>query len=186
MIRNIYNKRGLQTMFDQSLQKVQRAKPELLSVSDLKVNSTIFGWLFAVKVQTRTAVNRKTYLQLTLCDQQGNEITARYFDVPRQDTFVLQEGKVVLLEGLVEEYYNQMQIKLLRAETDETVPVDLFTVGTRCPLAQLEIDFERLINKVDHRGLAKLLRCCVQPEHTHPACAAMSRAIRTRAVQWKS
>src|SRR5438477_12727793 len=113
MIRNIYYKqRGIRTMLDQSLQRVQRAKPELLSVSNLQVNSTIFGWLFAVKVQTRTAVNRKTYLQLTLCDQQGNEITARYFDVPRQDTFVLQEGKVVLLEGVVEEYYNQVQIKL--------------------------------------------------------------------------
>src|SRR5438874_1741011 len=151
-------------MFDQSLQKVQRAKPELLSVSNLQVNSTIFGWLFAVKVQTRTAVNRKTYLQLTLCDQQGNEITARYFDVPRQDTFVLEDGKVVLLEGVVEEYYNQVQIKLLRAETDENVPIDLFTVGTRCPVPQLEIDFERLIDKVDHVGLVKLLRYCFSPE----------------------
>ncbi len=147
-------------MLDQSVPKVSRARPELLSIHNLEVNTTVFGWLFAAKVQTRTASNRKTYLQLILRDQQGNEITARYFEPPRPDTFNLQEGKAILLEGLVEEYFNQVQIKLLHAETDETIPADLFTVGTRCPVAQLEADFEHLIDKVDHIGLTKLLRTC--------------------------
>jgi 3'-5' exoribonuclease len=147
-------------MLDQYVPKASRARPELLSIHNLEVNTTVFGWLFAAKVQTRTASNRKTYLQLILRDQQGNEITARYFEPPRLDTFILQEGKAILLEGSVEEYYNQVQIKLLRAETDETIPVDLFTVGTRCPVAQLEADFEHLIDKVDHVGLTKLLRAC--------------------------
>ncbi|HLZ81734.1 MAG TPA: HD domain-containing protein [Ktedonobacteraceae bacterium] len=151
-------------MLDQSLQKAQKAKAEILTISALQVNSTVTGWLFATKVLSRTASNRKSYLQLTLRDQQGSEITARYFDIPRTDTFVLQEGKVVLVEGVVEEYYNQVQIKLLRAETDESVPIDLFTEGTRCPLAQLEADFEHLIDKVYHRGLRKLLLHCFSSE----------------------
>src|SRR5258706_1146250 len=101
-------------MLDQSVPKVSRARPELLSIHNLEVNTTVFGWLFAAKVQTRTASNRKTYLQLILRDQQGNEITARYFEPPRLDTFILQEGKAILLEGSVEEYNNQVQIKLMR------------------------------------------------------------------------
>lgn len=151
-------------MLDSSLQRTKQVKPELLNINALQVNSTVFGWLFLVKAQTRTAANRKTYLQLTLRDQQGNEIIARYFDMPRSDTFALQEGKVILLEGVVEEYCGQLNMKLFRAEIDANVPVDIFTVGTRCAIAQLEADFERLLDKVDHVGLSKLLRCCFSSE----------------------
>ncbi|GAC1378680.1 MAG: HD domain-containing protein [Ktedonobacteraceae bacterium] len=151
-------------MLDTSLQRVKQTKPELLNINTLQVNSTVFGWLYAVKVQIRTAANRKTYLQITLRDQLGNEIIARHFDTSRSDTLALQEGKVILLEGAVEEYCNQLQMKLFRAETDESVPLDIFTIGTRCAIAQLETDFEHLIDKVDHRGLNKLLRCCFSSE----------------------
>ncbi len=151
-------------MLDTSSQRMRRMKPELLNIDLLQANTTIYGWLFVVKLQTRTAANRKTYLQLTLRDQQGNEIIARYFEPPRADTYPAQEGKVVLLEGVAEEYYNQMHLKLFRIEVDESVPVDIFTIGTRCTIAQLEKDFERLVERVDHVGLSKLLRCCFAPE----------------------
>ena len=151
-------------MLDSSLQRMRQVKPEVLNISSLQPNSTVCGWLFVVKLQTRTAANRKTYVQLTLRDQQGEEIIARYFDAPRADTGTLQEGKVVLLEGVVEEYYSQRHMKLFRVEVDESVPVDIFTIGTRCAIAQLEEDFERLIEKVDHVGLSKLLRRCFAPE----------------------
>lgn len=112
----------------------------------------------------RKATTGKMYLELKLRDQRGNEITARHFDPPRLEAQMPQEGKVVLLEGIVETYRNALQMKLSRVETDETMPADLFIVSTRCPIIQLEADFEHLIDKVDHPGLRELLRRCFTSE----------------------
>ncbi len=151
-------------MLHQLSTKTHKATPELLIIADLQVNSTVYGWLFAAEVSMRKASTGRMYLELKLRDARGNEITARHFDLPRSEVHMPQEGKVVLIEGLVETYRNALQMKLSRVETDETIPVDLFIVGTRCPIVQLEADFEHLIDKVDHPGLSELLRRCFTPE----------------------
>jgi 3'-5' exoribonuclease len=147
-------------MLNHAPQKSQLTTPELLVISQLTVNSTIFGWLFAAEVISRKTNGGKLFLDLRLRDQRGNEIIARYFDPPNLETLLPQEGKVVLLEGTVEEYRSQVQIKLLRVQNDETIPVDSFTSGTRCSIVQLEADFQHLIDKIDHPGLSALLRNC--------------------------
>ena len=73
------------------------------------------------KFKTRTATNKKTYLQTTLRDQQGNEIIARYFDPPRKDTFVLQEGKVGAGDA----------IKLIARNTNNITVKDIVSLYTR-------------------------------------------------------
>ena len=151
-------------MLHQLPTRLPKATPELLIIADLKGNSSVYGWLFAAEVSTRKATTGKMYLELKLRDQRGNEITARHFDPPRSEAQMPQEGKVVLLEGIVETYRNALQMKLSRVETDETIPSDLFIVGTRCPIIQLEADFEHLIDKVDHPGLRELLRHCFTPQ----------------------
>jgi len=150
-------------MLNQTSQKQQEMAPELLVISELKVHTSIFGWLFAVEVISRKTNTGKLFFDLRLRDQRGSEIIARYFDPPRAESQQPQEGKVVLLEGVVEEYRNQVQIKLLRAQADESIPADLFTLGTRCSIVQLEADFQHLIDKVDHAGLSTLLHNCFAP-----------------------
>src|SRR6266567_1133414 len=151
-------------MLNYTPQKSQQTTPELLVISQLTVNSTIFGWLFAVEVISRKTNGGKLFLDLRLRDQRGSEIIARYFDPPRLETLLPQEGKVVLLEGTVEEYRSQVQIKVLRVQNDESIPADGFTAGTRCSIAQLEADFQQLIDKVEHPGLSALLRNCFADE----------------------
>ncbi len=151
-------------MLHQLPAKTHKASPELLLIADLQINSTVYGWLFAAEVSMRKAATGRMYLELKLRDSRGNEITARQFDLSRSEAQMPQEGKVVLIEGLVETYRNALQMKLSRVETDETIPTDLFIVSTRCPIVQLEADFEHLIDKVDHPGLRELLRHCFTPE----------------------
>jgi 3'-5' exoribonuclease len=141
-----------------------KATPELLVIADLQAHSTVYGWLFAAEVSMRKATTGRMYLELKLRDSRGNEITARHFDLSRSEVHMPQEGKVVLIEGFVEMYRNALQMKLSRVETDETISADLFMVSTRCPIVQLEADFEHLIDKVDHAGLCELLRRCFTPE----------------------
>ena len=151
-------------MLNQTLQKSQQMAPEFLVIGQLNVNSTICGWLFAVEVISRKTNSGKPFLDLRLRDQRGSEIIARHFDPPLLETLLPQEGKVVLLEGNVEEYRGQVQIKLMRVHNDESIPIDLFTLGTRRSIAQLEADFQHFIDKIDHPGLNKLVRNCFAGE----------------------
>ena len=147
-------------MVDQLVQRSTGLKPEPIMISELHVNAEVLGWLFAEEVLDRTAKNGKHYRQLRLRDQKGNEITARQFDLPHREMLVPQAGKVVLIEGLIEEFQNNTQIKLTRAELDETAPLDLFVVGTRRKIDRLEDQFWKLMNKVQHSGLEALLHDC--------------------------
>jgi 3'-5' exoribonuclease len=151
-------------MLNHTSLKNQQMTPEILIIGQLKVNSTIFGWLFAVEVISRKTNSGKPFLDLRLRDQRGSEIIARYFDPPLLETLLPQEGKVVLLEGIVEEYRSLVQIKIMRVQNDETLPSDLFTLGTRCSIAQLEADFQRFIDRIDHPGLSNLLHNCFAGE----------------------
>jgi 3'-5' exoribonuclease len=138
--------------------------PEPVMISELHVNAEVRGWLFAEEVQNRTAKNGKPFRQLKLRDQKGNEIMARQFDLPHREMRVPQVGKVVLIEGLIEEFQNNTQIKLTRAELDETAPLDLFVLGTRRNIDHLEDQFLKLMKKVQHPGLQALLFDCFTTE----------------------
>lgn len=147
-------------MIDQLVQRGTTLTPEPLLISELQVRATIYGWLLAVEVQTRPAKNGKLFRQLKLRDQRGNEIKAYQFDLPRIETLSPQAGKVVLLEGVVEEYHNETQIKLMLAELDESTSPDLFVVGTRHRIELLDDQFHELMIKVCHPGLRTLLHDC--------------------------
>jgi len=151
-------------MVDQLVQRRTPFKPEPIIISELKVNAVIRGWLLAVDVQIRTDKNGKPFRQLKLRDQRGNEIKVNQFDLRRAEALVPQKGRVVLLEGAVEEYRNETQIKLIRAELDETAPPDLFIVGTRRSIELLEDHCRKLMHKIHHPGLQALLHECFTAE----------------------
>src|SRR5579884_3494537 len=139
---------------------ITRPTPEPLIINELRVNSTIYGYLLATRVQARKASNGKIFLDLRLRDQRGSEIIARYFDPPPSEARMPQEGKIVLLEGTVENFQGQTQIRLARAMLDESLAINLFVLGTRRPIAELEAAFQQLMSKVDHSGLRELLQQC--------------------------
>ncbi|MGZ6367657.1 MAG: 3'-5' exoribonuclease YhaM family protein [Ktedonobacteraceae bacterium] len=136
------------------------SNPEPIIINDLVLNTEVSGWLFAEDVQNRTTKNGKQYRQLKLRDQRGNDITARHFDLPQKEINVPQAGKVVMIKGVIEEYQNNIQLKLTHAELDETAPLDVFVVRTRRNLDELEGQFWVLANTIQHPGLQALLQQC--------------------------
>src|SRR5205823_12769509 len=74
------------------------------------------------------------------------------------------EERVVEVEGLVEKYQNQVYLKLIYASIDESVPIDLFQVGTRHSIPQLQETFRQFTGKVSHGGVHELLDRCFSPE----------------------
>ncbi len=151
-------------MADQLVQRGTSFKLEPIIISELQLNAVVRGWLFAVDVQIRPDKNGKPFRQLRLRDQRGSEIKVNQFDLPRIEPLAPQKGKVVLIEGVIEEYQNNTQIKLTRAEIDETASLDLFVVGTRRRIELLEDNFRKLMNKVHREGLQALLRECFTTE----------------------
>jgi 3'-5' exoribonuclease len=147
-------------MVNPIVQRGTTLNAEPIIISELQVNEEVHGWLFAEEVQKRTAKNGRPFRQLKLRDQRGNEITGRQFDLPHIELHVPQDGKVVLIEGLIEEFQNITQIKLTRAELDETAPADLFVIGTRRNKDQLEEQLRRLMKSVQYPGLQALLYDC--------------------------
>jgi 3'-5' exoribonuclease len=147
-------------MIDQIVQRSTLFKPEPILISELRINTEVRGWLFVEDVYDRTTRNNKPFRQLKLRDQRGNEITVYQFDLPPRETRLPQKGKVVLIEGVVGEYRNGIQIKLIRAELGETAPSDLFVVGTRSKIDHLEFQFWELMHKVHSPELQALLYAC--------------------------
>ncbi len=139
-------------MLNQTLQRDQTTAPAPLTISELKIGRSVQGWLLVTGLQTRLAVTGMPYLYLKLRDQRGNEIVARQFDPPRLEALAPREGKVLLLEGIVEEYRDQPQIKLTRAEVDESASTVLFEPGTRRPVEELEARLQRFLNEVEDPG----------------------------------
>ena len=138
--------------------------PEPIKICDLVANTEVRGWLLVEEALIRTTKNGKPFRQLKLRDQLGNEITARQFELPSGEINVPQEGKVVLIEGLVEEYQHTTNIKLTKVVLDDSAPQDLFVVGTRHNIDELEKRFWKLVNVVQQPGLQALLRDCFTNE----------------------
>src|SRR5712691_3451800 len=147
-------------MANHFIQQGTSFKPEPIIISELQLNAVVRGWLFDVDVQERSDKYGKKFRQLRLRDQRGNEIKVNQFDLPRIEPLAPQKGKIVLVEGVIEEYQNKTQIKLIRAELDETAPLDIFVVSTRRKLDLLEDQFWKLRNKVQDPGLQALLIEC--------------------------
>ena len=138
--------------------------PEPIKICDLIANAEVRGWLLVEEALIRTTKNGKPFRQLKLRDQLGNEITARQFELPSGEINVPQEGKVVLIEGLVEEYQHTTNIKLTKVVLDDSAPQDLFVVGTRHNIDELEKRFWKLVNVVQQPRLQALLRDCFTNE----------------------
>ncbi len=138
--------------------------PEPIKICDLVVNTEVHGWLLVEEALVRTAKNGKQYRQLKLRDQKGSEITAFQFDLPQQEINPPQAGRVALIKGQVEQYLTSLRLKLARAELDETAPQDIFVVGTRQNINELEERFWKLVDRVQQPELQALLRSCFTKE----------------------
>lgn len=150
-------------MENHSLRKMPSI-PEPIIINELVPNTQVSGWLLTEEVNYRTTKHGKQYRQLKLRDQKGNDITVCQFDLPQTEMNAPQAGRVVLIKGQVEEYQNAPSIKLSSAELDESAPLDIFVIGTRHSLDELEDQFWDLVNKVQHPGLHMLLHTCFTNE----------------------
>ncbi len=89
---------------------------KLIFIQDLKVDQELTEFFMAKEIAIRMGSNKKYYLDVTLSDNSG-EINGKKWDVP-EDEFAslerLKAGDIVKIKGIVTEWNNTKQLKILR------------------------------------------------------------------------
>src|SRR5260370_37886191 len=96
-------------MHNQTLQRDQTTAPAPLTISELKIGSSVRGWLLVTGLETRLAVTGMPYLYLKLRDQSGNAIVRRQFYPTRLAALAPSDSKELLVEGFLETYCDPPQ-----------------------------------------------------------------------------
>ncbi len=85
-------------------------------IADLKLNEDITEFYMVKSVMLKVGSNRKTYLDLLLCDKTG-EINGKKWDIPDEEIAGIKrikEGSVIKVRAMVTEWNGTKQLRVIR------------------------------------------------------------------------
>lgn len=144
------------------------------NISDLKPGDEILHYLAVNKFEVKTAKNNKNFVNLELRDKTGT-IQAKLWD--NFDSFVagLKEGSIIRIKGVVEEYLNQLQIKVEKikiAPPEDGVTIHDFLPVSKKDPAQMKAELSAKILLVQNPFLKTLLSRIFNGEILEKYCSA--------------
>ena len=89
---------------------------KLIFIENLKVEQELTDFFMAKEIAIKMGSNKKYYLDVTLADNSG-EINGKKWDVPEDEFASLERikaGDLVKIKGVVTEWNNTKQLKILR------------------------------------------------------------------------
>jgi 3'-5' exoribonuclease len=107
------------------------------NLSDLKPGDEILHYLAVNKFELKTAKNGKSFVNLELRDKTGT-ISAKLWDSFESLLPGLKEGVIIRIKGTVEEYLNQLQIKVDKIKI--APPEDGVTIHDFLPRSRRDLD----------------------------------------------
>ncbi len=125
-------------------------------VKDLKTNDRVRDIFYVAEKRIQFAKTGKPYVRLRLEDRTGSIWSLKWDIDP--DTFDIFEGDFILIEGLVEEYQGDKQIKFTYCKkyTDKLDPTD-FLPKTDKNIDQLFESLYAIASSVQDKDLSRLL-----------------------------
>lgn len=143
-------------------------------VKDLKDGQHVHDEFIVASVNKCTSDKGKPYLNISLQDNSG-VISARKWDVTEFDLMTIQAGKVLEIEGEVQEYKGVNQMKVLSAS--ETIPefVDMsnFRKVSPIPLKELKAKLDKYLNSFTDKDVALITKTVISRVYdkyvTYPA-----------------
>ncbi len=128
-------------------------------LSQLKTGEQVKHFLLLNKIETKTTKANKSYLNLELRDKSAI-YPAKIWDNFEDFLSKAKEGDVVRVEGVIEEFNNQPQIRIksidLARESDNVTKKDFLPVSQRNLNKMIE-EFDSFVNSVENRFLRELL-----------------------------
>lgn len=130
-------------------------------ILDLKEGQHLVGFYLArdPRLETFRDPSRGTYLRLLLADRSG-QMEARVWEQAEEAAAAIEKSRIVKIEGDVESYRDQLQIKVARlraAPADEIDPAELIPTTQR-EIPMMWQDLDRRIEQLENRHLSALAR----------------------------
>ncbi|MCQ2741845.1 MAG: HD domain-containing protein [Bacilli bacterium] len=127
------------------------------TISELKDGDSIYGQ-FLVNTSSKGTTNQsKTYMNVTLQDATGT-IEAKKWEVLPSDAETLAAGNVVLIQGEVLSYKDNLQMKIFSAERVSSELVDAARFVPSAPVAKevLEAKLDAYLSSIKNEDVSRL------------------------------
>ena len=132
-------------------------------VKDLVDGDHIVGQLLVVSAVKGTTDKGLSYLNITFQDKTGT-IDAKKWDASDEDLKVLAPGAVVMVDGIVNLYKNQPQLKVVavgKVDPEEVVMANFARVSP-IPLEELEAKLDKYLNSFKDKDVEKVTRAVIE------------------------
>ena len=131
-------------------------------IKDFVDGDHIVGQLLVVSVNKGTTDKGLSYLNITFQDKSGT-IEAKKWDVTEADMKVLVPGAVVIIDGLINLYKNQPQLKVVgvsKVDPSEVVMANFARVSP-IPLEELKARLDKYLNSFTDKDVEKVTRAVI-------------------------
>ncbi len=132
-------------------------------IKDFIDGDHIIGQLLVVSSNKGTTDKGLSYLNVTFQDKSGT-IEAKKWDASDDDLRILVPGSVVIVDGLVNLYKNQPQLKIVgvsKIERPEEVVMSNFARVSPIPLEELKARLDKYLNSFKDKDVEKVTKAVI-------------------------
>ena len=131
-------------------------------IKDFVDTDHIVGQLLVVSATKGTTDKGLNYLNITFQDKSGS-IEAKKWDASDEDLRVLAPGSVVLVDGIVNLYKNQPQLKVVGVSKVDKADVDMnnFARVSPVPLEELKAKLDKYLNSFKDKDVEKVTKAVI-------------------------
>jgi len=131
-------------------------------IKDFVDTDHIVGQLLVVSATKGTTDKGLNYLNITFQDKSGT-IEAKKWDASDEDLRTLAPGSVVLVDGIVNLYKNQPQLKVVGVSkvNKEDVDMNNFARVSPVPLEELKAKLDKYLNSFKDKDIEKVTKAVI-------------------------
>ena len=131
-------------------------------IKDFLEGDLIRGPLLVVNANKGVTNNGLAYMNVTLQDKTGT-IEAKKWDINEVDAALLNIGNVVLVDGDVLNYRDNLQVKIraISKVNDDEFDATRFTMASPIPLEELEKRLDSYVNSLKDKDIALLTKTLI-------------------------
>jgi len=131
-------------------------------IKDFLEGDLIRGPLLVVNANKGVTNNGLAYMNVTLQDKTGT-IEAKKWDINEVDAALLNIGNVVLIDGDVLNYRDNLQVKIRAVSkvNDDEFDATRFTMASPIPLEELEKRLDSYVNSLKDKDIALLTKTLI-------------------------
>ncbi len=134
-------------------------------IQDIQDNQQIVDFFLISEVRQAETKAGKLYLSLKIMDNSG-ELTGRVWDNAAQLATVCVQGKIVKLTAQAQSYKNELQVKVVRAESvdQELIDISSFLPSTPKDIEEMGDQLTKIIQSIENKYIKKLLLSLVNDQ----------------------